>query len=189
MGRSIGLHRHEFGQDIDQRAARCLDILKTPSQSLKFEIALENAKHEYDLWTEEAALTPNGLALQVQLFELAETYSSARAIIEKMLSLSLAPAVFRNILSEAAAKAISKISIRCGDPIRVSFIDDGQDFEAGSLPQDVWPTLKGHMLLVQKVGLRRIDQFLPPSWPVNDMLPEKAEIEWHGEDAAEIRIG
>jgi len=190
LGRLTGAYHPVFGQDIDRRAGEYLEKLRTPSAALRFEIALQNIMHEGDLLMEEAALTPNGLALQARLFELSDRSDTAREILKAMFSGSLFPGILRNIVTEAKAKAAQAIYFKHSDQVSVSFEIDGLKSEVAEFPPDVWPSIRGHLLRVQRVGFLQLEPYYMFREQLTaGALPEQMEIDWQGDGLAVIRIG
>lgn len=190
FGRFVGTYHPVFGQDIDRRASEYLEKLSELSTPLRFEITLQNIKHEADLLIEEAALTPNGLELQAKLFELADKYATAREILYGMFKYSLFPGILRNIVTDAKAKATQTAYIRYGDQVSVTFDTAGVLTEVAAFPSDLWPTIRGHLMRAQKVGLTKMEAYYMFKEQLEQhLLPDRADIEWHGDDTAVIRIG
>ncbi len=190
LGRLTGAYHPVFGQEIDRRASEYLEKLKIPTAALKFEIALQNIKHEGDLLIEEAALTPNGLALQARLFELSDRFDTAREILKAMFSCSLFPGILRNIVTEAKEKAAHAIYLNHEDQVSVSFEVEGLKSEVATFPVDLWPTIRGHLLRVQKVAFPQLEPYYMFKEQLTaGALPEKMEIDWQGDGLAVIRIG
>lgn len=187
LERAFGLHpRPKYGENLETRAQKYLVALSGPPDNLKFRIALEQLRQEYDLLDEESALLADCLALQVKLMQIASAHSVAYKICEEAYVNAPVCRLLAALLSQANHDGAKRFDIRINaDVIQVIFDIDGQAVEAMTIPKNLGAPLIGAIKRTEAVGYPAMCKFLYK----HEDAPSKVNFEWISSDSCRIVLG
>jgi hypothetical protein len=178
LARAAGVTSRERSTGtVEVRAGRVLGRLQR-NQELGTQMALQDLRWQRDLLEEEAALTPNGLALQARVIELASQYEQAALYVAEMLREPPVAKLWTAILARAFADGATAVRIELGDEaarhIKISYLIAGAYQEAMTVPITLRQPLLGVVKRAEFVGYRALRPHLDPEAP----LPDDVSISW-----------
>ncbi|GEM_PF-2391061 len=187
--RAFGLHpRSRPLENLSERSRRALSGLNASPKSLRFQIALRQLGHDWDLFTEEATSDAAALRLQLRVLDLAERSPEAERLIRPNLSEAPISRLLATTLVNATAQGASAVEFRFGSPqeeTSLIYQIRGQEREAGQLPRDLEESLRGLLRFVEAAGFGRIKPYLGPS----PKLPNDLAFAWPERDRLTITLG
>jgi type II secretory ATPase GspE/PulE/Tfp pilus assembly ATPase PilB-like protein len=178
--------RPKYGENLETRAQKYLVAQSGPPDSLKFRIALEQLRREYDLLDEESALLADCLALQVKLMQIASANSVAHKICEEAYVNAPVCRLLAALLSQANHDGAKRFDIRIKtDVIQVIFDIDGKAIEAMTIPKNLAAPLMGAIKRTEAVGYPAMCQFLYK----HDDAPSEVNFDWISAVRCRIVLG
>ena len=153
-----------WGENTEQRALKWLQFLDEPSQSLAFQIGVENLTHEYDLFIDEAALLDSCLQLQVRAFELASEFPPLGYLRDEMIKTwpasNLVAATVARAHTDGADAILIEISEdpHCKVIVSMRHLDEWK--VAGKIPSDLGPAVRGSVVRMKAIGYERMRPYL-----------------------------
>lgn len=186
--RAVGRYKDPvYGQHFEARSARYLSALSLPIDSLRFKIALENLRREWDLLNEDAALLPKPLELQNKMLDLAKSEEIARNLVDGMLNESPLAKLFGAILSSAREDGASKARIDFpsdGKPVKVWFEVGGAWKDTMNVPSSLAEPLRGVAVRASTASYSRVRPFMNSEKP----LPDEVVFEWDGDHSLTMTL-
>jgi hypothetical protein len=178
-----------WGENTEQRALKWLQFLDEPSQSLAFQIGVENLIHEYDLFIDEAALLDSCLQLQVRAFELASEFPPLDYFLVEMMKKWPVSNLVAATVARAYTDGAEAISIEIREDPDCKVIVSMRHLEAwkvvGEFPSDLGPAVRGSVVRMKAIGYERMRPYL---WE-SEKLPEHLAIDIQQDGKITISIG
>lgn len=163
LERGFGLHPWpKYGENPAHRASRYLAQFALPAESNQFRRSLWHLRDEVDLLSDESALNPECLELQVQLARLARKNGVAGDICRKAWTSSLLQEIFVKTLREASDAGAEQIWIEfSSDIIEIHQQAGGESNRLAALPLDEKERLMGVIRRTEAVGYQLMKEILP----------------------------
>jgi hypothetical protein len=156
------------GDQAQSRACGYLHRLANVEDENAFPISLRNLSREHDLLSEEAALRPDTLELQVRIVELAQRDPEARRIADEMLSEWPIAKLFAAVLAQARTDDARSIRIDLGSSrrseIRIWFAKPSGWSEVMTTPGDIAGAVRGFAVRLERVGYATARPYFPPRY-------------------------
>jgi hypothetical protein len=189
LGRAFGITPHIATRGNEEvRAGRFLARLQAKGD-LAIQIALADLRHHRDLLYEEAALKPNGLALQALVIELASRHPQAADLVPEMLSEPPLARLFTAILAETHSVRATKARIEFGGHtermIKVLYCHPTGCREGMTVPSSLREPFLSIVKRAERLGYDAIRPYLQS---VSD-LPAQVGFSWLSESSLELLVG
>ncbi len=171
---------------MEARAEAWLERLRYPSQSLMFWLGFEELALEWDLFVEQSVEVPECLALQVRVFELAETYPAAESICRSNRNW-LSARILQAILASGVKNRATQLKIESNQTESVTNISEFQDGDwvwVGRLPNEQARDLFCELRLLEAVGYEQYRPYLSDS----GALPEEVSLRWDSLNSLSLSI-
>ena len=182
LQRALGLHPRSHPFDgLSGRSLRALDRLSSPAEGLRFQVALRQLDHDWDLLSEEATENADALRLQLRVLELARDHPEADRLIRSNLQEAPIARLFHAIVAQARKDAASEIKIGfTPESIRVTH----GEHEAMTIPANLEKPLRGILRFVEAAGYVRLRAFLGSGGNV----PCDLDFVWVGPDRLTLTL-
>ena len=181
--RAFGFHRrYRPFQNLSERSVRYLDRLNESRSSIRFEIAIQQLRYDWDLTTEEATRDDDALRLQLRVLELAGTHPDAERLLRPRLEESPLGRLFAAILAQGKEDSVGKITLLFpagpDETIRVMRRTSKGESEAMTIPAALDEGLRDFLRLVVAAGYGKVKDYLCNGRG----LPDDVAFAWTGQD-------
>ena len=179
-----------FAENIDDRATKYLNLLDSPSDSLRFQIAIRNLERETDLLWDHAMDSPAAMQLQAVVIH---AYASKKLPRNPQLgNRKWTPplyALFAAILEQAVLDRATAIRVHFRRPgesrIVVEYHVQGNPMDAISIPRSI--RIDWLLRLMTTVGYPAFRPVLTP-FAKQNLLPERVQIHRETPDICELHL-
>jgi hypothetical protein len=179
LQRRAGLHpRSRPGERLSLRSCHLLDRLSDDTEALRFQVALEQLEHDWDLFEADAANNDDALRLQVRVLELAPTTPLAERAIRQVLDQAPLGRLFGAVLAQAVKESVQEVKFEfepsSAGQIRIHYGGEASGIDSMVIPPNLEDGIRGLLRFVDTAGYGRIRTYLrqPPA------LPHSVDFKW-----------
>lgn len=187
LQRATGLQkRYRPFENIQDRARELSQKLDHPRESLAHRVATAQLAYYWDVLSEEAAVQPEALRVQVRLIDSRHTIPAAEKIFREQFSKAPMGRLAGAILAQAFKDGASEIEIDFGSAqgqIQVRFLIHSRWIEAMTVPQSLSTSLRGIFLVIEAATYPKVRPLMPSEMA----LPEG--VTFSGTDSDRLLIG